>query len=100
MTRYLDHVYNVLGYEPRESGSAKTELARIEQQLGRALPQSVGEWYSKEGAIELMATRSSDSPVKLDQLGLPAQLFEQLGEPPSRPQRSEPAVLGPSGAMV
>jgi hypothetical protein len=66
---YLEIVYNALGYEPPESPTSDGQLRRIEDKLGRSLPAAVREWYSREHAVELMRSHTSDSPVTLGDLG-------------------------------
>jgi hypothetical protein len=68
--KYHQKAYDLLTQEPVISSRALELLARIEQQCGIVLPQSVREWYSFEGAVQILATHSNrDHPTPLDRLG-------------------------------
>jgi hypothetical protein len=66
---YMKRVYEALGYEPPDNSSSIAKLGQIENILGRPLPPAVKEWYSKEKAVEIMASRTCDRPVPLSELG-------------------------------
>ncbi len=68
--KYHQKAYQLLNRPPVLSSRALELLARAEQRCGGALPASVREWYSLEGAVETLATHSNnDWPIPLDQLG-------------------------------
>jgi hypothetical protein len=66
---HMKRVYEALGYEPPDNSSSIAKLEQIEDILGRPLPLAVKEWYSKERAVEIMASRTCDRPVPLSRLG-------------------------------
>jgi hypothetical protein len=57
---------------PRVSPEALAAMDERERALGIRIPASVREWYSLEGAVELLETYSNDDhPVRLAELGEP-----------------------------
>jgi len=54
--------FRLLGFEPESSIPAKRSLMDAEARLGRALPESVRQWYSRRGAIQILAEHSNDDP--------------------------------------
>jgi hypothetical protein len=71
---YHSSVFRVLGRTPRVSEEALRLIERREEENGLRFPASVREWYSLEGAMELLADNCEESdPVPLDQLGSPEE---------------------------
>lgn len=67
--RYHKSALKLLQLTPISSAAAAALAAR-EQALGVTFPASVREWYSIEGAVEILAEHSNeDFPVPLDELG-------------------------------
>jgi hypothetical protein len=57
---------------PRISHSAVEELRRLEQRIGRPLPAAVREWYSIEGARDVLQRYSNDDWVlPISEMGKP-----------------------------
>lgn len=72
--RYHAHVFRLMGRTPRVSEAAVRLIERREEETGLRFPPSVREWYSLEGAVELLADNCEASdPVPLDQLGSPEE---------------------------
>jgi len=68
--KYHAAAFRVLGRTPRVSEEALQLIERREAETGLRFPASVREWYSLEGAAELLADNCEESdPVPLDQLG-------------------------------
>jgi hypothetical protein len=67
---YHSAVFRVLGRTPRVSQEALRLIERREEETGLRFPASVREWYSLEGAVELLTDNCEESdPVPLEQLG-------------------------------
>lgn len=72
--KYHRDAVNLLPEVPRFSVSSAELLRKREEQLGIKFPDSVREWYSLDGAVNLLELYSNnDSPVEIDKLG---DLFE------------------------
>lgn len=57
---------------PQFSGTAVEALNRRERELGIRFPDAVREWYSLEGAVDLLQYHSNtDNPLPIDRLGEP-----------------------------
>src|SRR5215467_11919866 len=67
--KFMKRIYEALGYEPPDDSSSIGKLEQIEDILGQPLPPAVKEWYAKEKAVEIMASRTCDRPVPLCELG-------------------------------
>lgn len=72
--RFHAHVFRLMGRAPRVSEAAARLIERREAETGLRFPASVREWYSLEGAVELLADNCEESdPVPLGQLGSPEE---------------------------
>jgi hypothetical protein len=72
--KYHAAAFRVLGRTPRVSEEALRLIERREAETGLRFPASVREWYSLEGAVELLADNCEESdPVPLGQLGSPEE---------------------------
>ena len=70
--QYHWNATNLLPKAPRFSVSAAESLAKRESRLGIHFPASVREWYSLDGAVDLLSAYSnSDHPREIDELGKP-----------------------------
>lgn len=70
MLRYHAEALRLAQVEPRLAQDAASVLAAVETRIGRALPDSVHEWYALEGACELLDRFSNADPaVTLQKLG-------------------------------
>jgi hypothetical protein len=73
--RYHVAIFELLGTEPRVSEEALRRVERREAACGARFPASVREWYSLDGAEELLRRYSGDDePVPLDQMGSPEEV--------------------------
>lgn len=64
----------LLGLAPVTSPSAVAELDAIERRIGRRLPLSVREWYSRDDACELLDRYSNgDPPLDPREFGIPRE---------------------------
>ncbi len=62
----------LLNVDANVSEVAVSSLNQVESRIGRKLPASVREWYSLEGAVELLRRFSNDDPpLEISELGLP-----------------------------
>jgi hypothetical protein len=82
MLRYHQSIFNLMGTSPRISELAADLLNERQRECCVALPPSVLEWFSIEGAQHLLTLHSSGDRgqdlVSLEKLGL--TLFDRLGE--------------------
>ena len=63
---------NLLKVPPEYSSSAAEEFDRVELRIGRRLPASIREWYTLDGACELLRQFSNDDrPLQVNEFGLP-----------------------------
>jgi len=70
--RYHARTLQLLGVSPGISESAVTELDSVETRIGRRLPASKREWYSLDGACQILREYSNDDrPLQISDLGLP-----------------------------
>lgn len=70
LLRYHQAAYVLLGQSPTVSQDAIILLEQQEKALGRELPASVREWYSLDGAVDILAEYSNqDHPISLSSLG-------------------------------
>ena len=59
MLRFHQATFDLLGREPTVDSAAVALLDERERVLGIRLPTVVREWYSLEGAVEILATYSN-----------------------------------------
>jgi hypothetical protein len=72
LLRYHARTLQLLGVAPRISPTAVEELDRVERRIGRSLSASVREWYSQEGACQLLRRYSNDDrPLEIAEFGVP-----------------------------
>jgi hypothetical protein len=70
--KYHRDAVALLGRAPASSNSAIDLLRQREDQLGVTFPASVREWYSLEGAVQILEQYSNaDSPFEIEKLGEP-----------------------------
>jgi hypothetical protein len=75
--RYHQAVFDLLGIPPVLSPSAIRLLEQRERACGTTFPPSIREWYSLEGAVDLLARYSNDDhPTPLAELGDPAEVAQ------------------------
>jgi hypothetical protein len=67
---YHAATFGLLGFEPEINNSAIHILGETEGRLGKRLPQSVREWYERDGAMQILAAHSNDDPP------IPVERFE------------------------
>ena len=82
--RYHEGTLKLLGVSPQFAPEAVTMLDQVEQRIGRRLPAAVREWYSLDGALELLLKYSNDDPPVAP---------EQWGEPRKDTHRGGPHDL-------
>ncbi len=64
----------LLNIAPAISDGAVAKLDAVEARIGRKLPASVREWYSLEGAPEILRQYSNDDwPLEVSEFGLPRE---------------------------
>ena len=72
MLRYHSKTLQLLGIEHRRSPSAVQAVAQAEDRIGRALPDSVREWYELENACRILLEHSNgDPPLDISEFGQP-----------------------------
>lgn len=69
MKIFHNTTYAMIGGKPRVSSEALALLDSLEKKCGGHLPASFKEWYSLDGAWEILAKRTSDHPIALSDLG-------------------------------
>lgn len=70
MLQHHAKALQLAGVQPRPAAQAAKSIAAIEHRIRRPLPASLREWYSLEGACDLLLRHSnSDPPVALADLG-------------------------------
>lgn len=70
MLHYHAKALQLVGAIPKVAPETENALAAVEGRIGRNLPASLREWYSLNGACELLYSYSnSDPPVALADLG-------------------------------
>ncbi len=70
--KYHRDAANLLPRMPRISKSAAELVANRERQLGIRFPESVREWYSLDGAVQLLERYSNDDDAfSVEELGKP-----------------------------
>jgi hypothetical protein len=70
--RFHAKTLELLKVSPTISQAAVSELASVESRIGTPLPASVKEWYSLDGACELLRQYSNDDwPLEIREFGLP-----------------------------
>lgn len=62
MTSFHADTFLLLREEPPLSTKATLEVEQTEKRLGLCLPASVRDWYSHDGAIEILAKHSNQDP--------------------------------------
>jgi len=68
--RYHQPTFDLIGRAPIFSSAARRVLDAREQELGFALPASVQEWYSLDGAVDILHAYSNDDrPFDVSELG-------------------------------
>ena len=71
MIRFHDETLKLLNIAPAVSPNAVSELDAVEARIGRKLPASVREWYSLDGAREILRQYSNnDWPLEIAEFGL------------------------------
>src|SRR5688572_16059631 len=64
MTSFHSATFRLLRIEPHVSSAAVSAVESVERRLGFRLPASVREWYSNDGAIDILAKYSNqDQPI-------------------------------------
>ena len=72
MLRFHGRTLKLLNIAPPTSRNAVEVLDAVEARIGRKLPASVREWYSLDGACELLRQYSNDDwPLEVREFGLP-----------------------------
>ncbi|PWT95796.1 MAG: hypothetical protein C5B53_10945, partial [Candidatus Melainabacteria bacterium] len=69
MKTFHDSTYGIIGGKPEVSKEALALLDALDKKCGGRLPPSLREWYSLDGAVEILAKRTSDHPIALSDLG-------------------------------
>lgn len=78
--RFHAKTLNLLNITPRISYIAVAQLDAVEARIGRKLPASVREWYSLEGACELLLRYSNDDPpLEINEFGQPCKDTHGVG---------------------
>lgn len=61
--------YDLLEVQPRRSEAAIELVSELDSRCGGRLPAAVKEWYSLDGAVNILAKKTSDHLVPLEELG-------------------------------
>jgi len=60
---YHGATFQLLGAEPEKTRAAESVIEKVETHLGLKLPESIRDWYSRHGAIEVLTTHSNGDPL-------------------------------------
>ena len=59
---FHSETFRLLGFEPELSGVAERILVDTESRLEKTLPESIRQWYRRNGAVQILAEHSNDDP--------------------------------------
>lgn len=79
MLRYHQRSFDLIRCSPKTASESVDALTLVENRIGRPLPPSVREWYSIEGACDLLLKYSNgDPPVAIATIGSRGLISEEL----------------------
>jgi hypothetical protein len=59
---YHSSTFQLLGVEPEKTRATVSLVEDVEIHLGLKLPESVRDWYGRDGAMQILAKHSNDDP--------------------------------------
>src|SRR5258706_593941 len=63
--------FQLLGFEPQNSGAAEAAVRQVEMRLAISLPKSVRDWYGRQDAVRILADHSNaDPPIPMKDFAL------------------------------